>query len=391
MSVLLTPGGNTAIPDGPLTITINYTPTAGVELDISAFLLGSDGKVRGDEDMCFYGQQELAGGALTLTEILPDHATFRFHPSRLDSRVEKVALSAAIYENKAQFSKLSRLYLQVINESKEVLEAQVSTASMQETALILGEFYRRQGAWKFRFIAQGFIGGLPALVGYFGVEVAPTPPPAKPPEPQKAKLNLDKISLDKTRSSISLDKVGNDYGEIKINLNWSRAPISGGGLVSSFREAKEVDLDVGSLYELQNGQKGAIQALGNGFGKYTQEPYIELMGDDRTGAVSDGEWIRINGKYWPQIKRVLVYAFIYDGVPNWRATDGVVTLYAPGQPPIEVKMSEEGGGAQIMCSVALLENIDGKVKISRQVRFFQDQQSMDRAYNWGMTWRTGSK
>ncbi|EGH19210.1 tellurite resistance protein TerA, partial [Pseudomonas savastanoi pv. glycinea str. race 4] len=38
-------------------------------------------------------------------------------------------------------------------------EADIPTSGMKETALILGEFYLRQGAWKFRCVAQGFSGG----------------------------------------------------------------------------------------------------------------------------------------------------------------------------------------------------------------------------------------
>src|SRR5690606_19162595 len=129
------------------------------------------------------------------------------------------------------------------------------------------------------------------------------------------------------------------------------------------------DLDLGCLYELQDGYKGVVQALGNAFGSFHQEPFIELMGDDRTGAVSDGEWLRINGKHWSEVKRICVYAFIYDGAPNWSATDGVVTLYVPRQPPIEVRLNEEGG-RKGMCAIATLENIAGTVKVSREVEFF---------------------
>ena len=151
-----------------------------------------------------------------------------------------------------------------------------------------------------------------------------------------------------------------------------------------------IDLDVGCLYELQNGRKGAVQALGNAFGEFADEPFIQLMGDDRTGAASDGEWLRINGKQWHAVRRVLVYAFIYKGAPNWQATDGVITLYMPGEPPVEVRLSEEGG-SKGMCAVALLENIDGSVKVNRKVEFYNGHSDMDTAFGWGMRWAAGSK
>ena len=41
------------------------------------------------------------------------------------------------------------------------------------------------------------------------------------------------------------------------------------------------------------------------------------------------------------MKRALVFAFIYRGAPNWAATDGVVTVNMPDQPPVEVRL--DGG------------------------------------------------
>ena len=52
----LTPGANTSVSSGSQTVTISYAPVAGADLDVSAFLLAESGKVRGDNDMCFFGQ-----------------------------------------------------------------------------------------------------------------------------------------------------------------------------------------------------------------------------------------------------------------------------------------------------------------------------------------------
>ena len=386
---LLTPGANTGVNTEVLNVTVSYSPVPGAELDVSAFLLTASGKVRGDNDMCFFGQQSVNDGAVKLLESGPGRAVFSLDLQAVDPAIEKVALTATIYQNKAQFSAFPQLVVAVNGG----VEAPIPTQGMSETALILGEFYRRQGVWKFRCVAQGFAGGLASLAEHFGVDVAapvaPTPQPVVP----TAKVNLSKITLDKQRPSISLVKKDGDFGEIKINLNWNRAPQSsgGGGFFAALRgKSGGIDLDVGCLYELQNGRKGAVQALGNVFGEFADEPFIQLMGDDRTGAASDGEWLRINGKQWHAVRRVLVYAFIYKGAPNWQATDGVITLYMPGEPPVEVRLSEEGG-SKGMCAVALLENIDGSVKVNRKVEFYNGHSDMDTAFGWGMRWAAGSK
>ena len=41
-----------------------------------------------------------------------------------------------------------------------------------ETAVVVGELYKHNGEWKFNAIGSGFQGGLAALCGHFGIEVA---------------------------------------------------------------------------------------------------------------------------------------------------------------------------------------------------------------------------
>jgi tellurite resistance protein TerA len=133
-----------------------------------------------------------------------------------------------------------------------------------------------------------------------------------------------------------------------------------------------------------------VQALGRVFGDYHGPPFIQLDGDDRTGDVSKGETMRINGAQWSQIRRVAVFANIYDGVPNWQQTDGVVTITMPDQPPIEVRMTE-GHNAKRLCGIILLENDRGQIKATRIVDYYRDQSELDRAYGWGIRWTAGRK
>ena len=53
---ILTPGANAPLPVGDLTVLIRHGAIPGAEIDVSAFLIGPNGKVRSDGDMCFYGQ-----------------------------------------------------------------------------------------------------------------------------------------------------------------------------------------------------------------------------------------------------------------------------------------------------------------------------------------------
>ncbi|HCF18165.1 MAG TPA: stress protein, partial [Rhodospirillum rubrum] len=149
--------------------------------------------------------------------------------------------------------------------------------------------------------------------------------------------------------------------------------------------------DLGCLWEMEgSGQKGVIQALGEAWGDYAREPFIRHAGDDRTGAMAQGENIKINGDRLSQIKRILVFAFIYDGAPNWAAADGVATVKIPGQPDIEVRLDNPASG-QGMCAIALIEKDGGKLKVTKEERYFRGHKDMDETYRWGLRWVSGSK
>ena len=58
---------------------------------------------------------------------------------------------------------------------------------------MVGEFYRKNGEWRFCAVAQGFNGGLEALVKHFGGDVAP-PPSAVPPAKERQKSMSQKLN-----------------------------------------------------------------------------------------------------------------------------------------------------------------------------------------------------
>lgn len=197
----------------------------------------------------------------------------------------------------------------------------------------------------------------------------------------------------KKGSKISLEKKANtSLGEIIINLNWHQGGNTASkGFFSSLFKPKGIDLDLGCLYELADGRKGCIQALGNAFGSYNSVPYVVLDGDDRTGSSEGGETLRVNGAMIAQFKRILVYTFIYEGVANWQQADGVVTVKYPGSEDIIVRMDEHET-TQRLCAIALFENVKNETfSVEKLIQFFSDQSALDRAFNWGMRWEAGSK
>lgn len=399
----LSKGANTALPAGPVTVRVRWSGlAAGVDdVDVSCFLLTDSGKVTGDAGMVFYGQRASANDSVKI-ETLSDNGqtVIAIDPSRLDSGIARVAVTATLTADGARpFSSVSQLALTVDGSAGEVASFALDTAAAREAALILGEIYQRNGAWKFRAVGQGFDGGLQPLAEHYGVTIAapepapaagssaaPAPAPAAPDRPAST-VNLSKVSLSKSSPTISLEKQGGTLGTIKINLDWHQGEQKKG--LFGLTRSGGIDLDLACLYELTDGTRLGVQALGKNFGYFDRPPYIELAGDDRTGAVSGGEWMRINGEHWSEIKRVLIFAMIYEGVPNWSSTDGVVMLYAPGNPDVEVRL--EGTSNERICAVALLENERGNLKITRENRYFDTAQTMDKHYGFNLSWTRGRK
>ncbi|MCW2526327.1 MAG: terA [Pseudonocardiales bacterium] len=203
-------------------------------------------------------------------------------------------------------------------------------------------------------------------------------------------VSLSKVTLTKTSPTVSLTK---QSGQLRVNLNWDAQPASAkpAGFLKKLAGSRGIDLDLGCLYELTDGRKGVVQALGNSFGSLDQPPYILLSGDDRSGINVAGEDLFVNLARAGEIRRVLVFACIYDGVPSFDQANAVVTLSPAAGPSVEISLDEAGGKSR-MCAIALLEGNGTDLTVRREVRYVDGaQRGLDQAYGWGMNWSAGRK
>ena len=200
-----------------------------------------------------------------------------------------------------------------------------------------------------------------------------------------------KISLTKTAPTVSLTKSGAATGTMRVNLNWDSTGGTGMQKKRRFGPAQAaIDLDLACLFEMQDGFAGVIQALGESFGDFDDEPYVLLDGDDRSGSNADGENLLINLAHIAEIRRLLIFAFIYEGAPSWDKANGIVTLFPAKGPSIEVRLDDFAGG-QSMCAVALIENRGGNLVVSREVKYVSGHIELDELYGWDLEWVPGSK
>ena len=156
---------------------------ADFDLDAAAFLLGQNGKCPTEKEFIFYSNLEHSSGSVqhmgdNLTgEGEGDDEQILVDLTKIPSNIEKVAFTVTIYDSdvrRQNFGQVSNAYIRIVDESngQELIRYDLGEDFSIETAVVVGELYRHNGEWKFNAIGNGFQGGLAALCGYYGIEVA---------------------------------------------------------------------------------------------------------------------------------------------------------------------------------------------------------------------------
>lgn len=194
--------------------------------------------------------------------------------------------------------------------------------------------------------------------------------------------------------SISISPPAGGFDSILIGTAWDNVRVESSGLFGRwFKKVKKigVDLDIGCLYELKDGTRGSIQAFGEKFGNYNEAPYIALSGDERTGdKEGHDEYLLVNGKKWDEVKRMLVYLYIYKGVPNWGEIQPQVVVDVPGENDFYVTLTAHDNKL-CLCALAELESVRGGIKLTNRTEYFPGHEEMDRAFGYGLEWADGIK
>lgn len=153
------------------------------DLDASAFMCGANGKCPTEKEFVFYGNLEHPSGAVkhqgdNLTgEGDGDDEQIFVDLKAIPESVDKIAFTVTIYEaqeRRQNFGQVSNAYIRIVDEdtNQELIRYDLGEDFSIETAIVVGELYRHNGEWKFNAIGSGFQGGLAALCGHYGIQVA---------------------------------------------------------------------------------------------------------------------------------------------------------------------------------------------------------------------------
>ncbi|WP_244419971.1 TerD family protein [Streptomyces hygroscopicus] len=322
----MTPGSN--LPLSAVRVAVDVT--APVRLDVSGLLLAANGKVRSDDDFVFYNQP--SGPGVTHSAAAGGGDTITVDTAAVPDGIEKIVVTASPDAPGATFAGTEPTGTVRNADDGSVLATFTPPQLGTETALVVVEIYRRNGAWKVRAVGQGYANGLAGIATDFGVSVeepaapaaAPQAPPAPPapqappapagqwgppagapapvappaaaappapaapaaaaaPAPGSGKINLDKgrVSLQKNQT-VSLVKGGSPLlSSVKMGLGWEPA----------FR-GKSIDLDASVIAfgpdrkKIDNCFFGKLVILGGA---------IQHSGDNLTGeGAGDDEAITVH-------------------------------------------------------------------------------------------------
>ena len=150
---------------------------------LHSVMLGQNGKCPTEKEFIFYGNLEHSSGAVkhmgdNLTgEGEGDDEQIQIELALIPANVEKVAFTVTIYDSdvrRQNFGQVSNSFIRIVDEStgQELIRYDLGEDFSIETAVVVGELYRHNGEWKFNAIGSGFQGGLAALCGHYGIEVA---------------------------------------------------------------------------------------------------------------------------------------------------------------------------------------------------------------------------
>ena len=191
MGVSLSKGGNVSLTkEAPnLTAVIvglgwdaRTTTGTDFDLDASALLAGTEGKVISDQHFVFFNNLKSPDGSVehtgdnTTGEGEGDDEAIKVNLAGVPAQVAKIVFPVSIYEAEARqqsFGQVRNAYIRVVNQadSKELARYDLTEDASTETAMVFGELYRHGAEWKFRAIGQGYASGLRGIAQDFGVNV----------------------------------------------------------------------------------------------------------------------------------------------------------------------------------------------------------------------------
>ncbi len=146
------------------------------DLDGSAFLLGSNGKLVSENHFIFYNNLQSPDPDKSV-RVLGDNRTgagqgddevIEVDLTKVPADVEKIAIAVTIHDaekRKQNFGQVGNAFVRIVNveNQEEVIRYDLTEDYSIETSLVMAELYRKDGEWRMNALGFGYKSGLQAL------------------------------------------------------------------------------------------------------------------------------------------------------------------------------------------------------------------------------------
>lgn len=153
-----------------------------MDLDLAAFLLGQDGKLKGKGDFVYFGHKTSQCGSVSsrgdnLTgDGDGDDEVIDVNLSTVPGGISEIVFVASIYQaaQKGQSLKdLDNAFIRIVNaEDQQEMAHYKITADLQGASFVLGKLVREGSDWNFVAIGTAEAGELGTLATRYGLSVA---------------------------------------------------------------------------------------------------------------------------------------------------------------------------------------------------------------------------
>lgn len=151
------------------------------DLDASAFMLGADGRVIGNQYFVFYHKPQSPDGSITHSgdsdgSGMGDDEIITVYTNKIDPRVQKIVFTISVDQTKVAgftFQHVSNAGIHIDNvDTNEMLVSYRLEDYGATKAMIVGELYRSVEGWAFKALGESFNSDLAGLCAKYGVQVA---------------------------------------------------------------------------------------------------------------------------------------------------------------------------------------------------------------------------
>ena len=145
------------------------------DIDVSAFMLGSDGKLPNDKYFIFYNNLQSCDNSVL--QSIPENnnpgkenkTIYGVILEKVNPEIEEITFVVTIHEAQkinANFSNIRNTFIKICNldTGSELVRYELKENFSQETAVEFGRLYRKNGEWRFQAVGEGYQAGLKSFV-----------------------------------------------------------------------------------------------------------------------------------------------------------------------------------------------------------------------------------